>query len=105
MTPSETLRVARCAGLRLEIEDDDLVIQSASRPAAELLQLVAAHKAGILALLRCAAGPWTSAEWLTFFQERAAIAEFDGGLSRADAEQVAMAEVVALAQNKGVSGA
>lgn len=32
---------------------------------------------------------WDAEDWLAFYEERAAIAEFDGGLSRADAEALA----------------
>lgn len=33
--------------------------------------------------------PWSAADWVAFWEERAAIAEFDGGLTRAAAETVA----------------
>ncbi len=37
------------------------------------------------------------------FEERAAIREFDGGLSRRDAEQAAMAETVLWLRQRGTS--
>ena len=43
-----------------------------------------------------AAEPLTSAaDWLAYFEERAAIREFEGGFSRSEAEQLADAETTA----------
>jgi hypothetical protein len=39
-------------------------------------------------ILRCL-DDWSSEDWQAFFEERAGIAEFDGGLSPADAEAMA----------------
>jgi len=36
--------------------------------------------------------PWSPADWQAFYDERAAVLEFDGGLSRAEAEARALAE-------------
>jgi hypothetical protein len=38
---------------------------------------------------------WTPADWHAYFEERAAIREYDGGLSRSDAEHVAFDDAVA----------
>jgi hypothetical protein len=48
------------------------------------------HKAGVVALLRPGEDGW-SAEWQAFYDEGAAIAQFDGGLPRAQAETHAFA--------------
>jgi hypothetical protein len=50
-----------------------------------MLDLLSRHKAGIVALLRPVNG-WSGEDWLAFFDERAGIGEFDGGLARAEAE-------------------
>ena len=39
---------------------------------------------------------WTEADYREFYEERAGIAEFDGGLTRADAEAQARRETVRL---------
>jgi hypothetical protein len=44
-----------------------------------------------LTLLRLADEAWSAEDWQVFFDERAGIAEFDGGLSRAQAEARAFA--------------
>lgn len=48
-----------------------------------------------MALLRSGECGWSAEEWQLFFDERAGIAEFDGGLSRAEAEASAFAHCVA----------
>jgi hypothetical protein len=42
--------------------------------------------------------PWTEADYREFFEERAAIAEHDGGLTAEQAEQQAMNEMLQLMQ-------
>lgn len=83
----DVLSIARRAGMRIEVENDDLVVTSAVRPEAAVVRLIAAHKAEILALNR-------AEDWLAVFHERAAIAEHDGGLNRQAAETLAMEEVL-----------
>jgi hypothetical protein len=56
-----------------------------------LLDLLSRHKAGIVTLLRLADEGWSAEDWQVFFGERAGIAEFDGGLSRGQAEARAFA--------------
>ena len=60
-----------------------------------MLELLSLHKADILRLLRRAADGWSPEDWQIFFDECAAIAEFDGGLPRAQAEARAFACCVA----------
>jgi hypothetical protein len=55
-------------------------------PPAALLDLLWRDKAGIVALLRPGRDGWSAQDWQIFFGERAAVAEFDGGLPRAQAE-------------------
>lgn len=42
---------------------------------------------------------WTSEDWRLWLRERAAIMEFDGGLSRPEAEAAALAEQKRLKEN------
>ena len=60
-----------------------------------MLDLLSLHKADILRLLRPANDGWSPQDWRVFFDERAAILEFDGGLPRAKAEARAFACCVA----------
>jgi hypothetical protein len=86
----QALKAARAAGIRLSIDGDALMLEAAAAPPASMLDLLSRHKAGIVALLRPVNG-WSGADWLAFFDERAGIAEFDGGLPRAEAEARAFA--------------
>ena len=91
MSAAEALAVARANGVSVEIDGDDLVLEASAPPQPALLDLLSHHKAGIVALLRLADDGWSAEDWQVFFDERAGIAEFDGGLSRGQAEAHASA--------------
>lgn len=86
MSAAEALRAARAAGVELAVHCDDLVLEAATAPPAAVLDSLSRHKAKIVALLRPAQDGWSAEDWQVFFDERAGIAEFDGGLARAEAE-------------------
>jgi hypothetical protein len=69
------LAEAHTAGFQVHAEGERLIVRGPKRLAA-LAQHLLNHKAAILELLE-------------LFEERAAIIEYDGGLSRLDAEQLA----------------
>lgn len=94
MSAAEALKAARAAGVRLGIDGDALTLEAATAPPPTVLDLLARYKAGIVALLRPANDGWSGQDWLAFFDERAGIAEFDGGLSREQAEPRAFAACV-----------
>ena len=73
------------------LDGDDLVLKAASAPPAAVLDALSRHKAEIVALLRPAEDGWSAEDWQVFFEERAGIVEFDGGLPRAEAEAQAFA--------------
>jgi hypothetical protein len=91
MRATEALRAARALGVELAIDGNDLLLEAASEPPAVVLDELSRHKAEIVALLRGGRDSWSAEDWLLFFEERAAIAEFDAGLSRAEAEAQALA--------------
>jgi hypothetical protein len=80
------LNAARAAGIELALDGDDLVLRAASAPPAAMLDALSRHKVDIVALLRPGHDGWSGEDWLAFFDERAGIAKFDGGLPRASAE-------------------
>jgi hypothetical protein len=105
MSPAEALMAARSAGIQISVDDDDLVLESAAEPPVAVVDLLTEHKAGILTLLRSGIGSapiiaaaditalrrsqgeeWSTKDWRAYRDERAAIAEFDGGLPRPQAE-------------------
>ena len=98
MNAVEALKAARAAGVELALEGDDLALKAASAPPAAVLDALSRHKAQIVMLLRPAEDGWSAEDWpdwQVFFDERAGIIEFDGGLPRAEAEAQAFACCVA----------
>jgi hypothetical protein len=98
MSAAEALRMAHAAGVDISVGEDDLVLQASSEPPSAILDMLGQHKAGVIELLRrglhinyCT---WSAEEWRSFFDERASIAEFEGGLSRAEAEASAFTHCV-----------
>ena len=99
MSAAEALRMAHAAGIDLAIDEGDLVLGAPSEPPSAVLDLLRQYKAGIVELLqrgvRVRYCTWSAEDWRAFFGERAGIAEFDGGLSRAEAEACAFAHCLA----------
>ena len=86
MSAVAVLNAARAAGVHLEIDGDDLVLEAVSAPPAAVLDALSRHKPEVMALLRPAEDGWSAEDWLAFFDERASAAEFSGGVSRKEAE-------------------
>jgi hypothetical protein len=100
MSAVEALQAAQKEGVRLTIEGSDLVLDADTEPPATVLDALSRHKAGIVALLRPANDGWSAEDGRLFFDERAAIAEFDGGLSPPEAETQAFECCVAEWMNR-----
>lgn len=75
------------AGLQVEAIDGRLRVTPASRITPEITDTIKRHKAEIVAELSAPTPTFPSED--QFFEERAAIREYDGGLSREDAEILA----------------
>jgi hypothetical protein len=86
MSGREALRAARAVGVEFAVKGADLSLKAPAEPPAAVLDALRRHKAEIVAMLRPGLDGWSSEDWQLFFEERAAIAEFDGGLPRAEAE-------------------
>ena len=75
--------MAHAAGVALSVDHDDLVLDAPSEPPSVVLDLLRQHKAGVVTLLqrglRVRYCRWSAEDWQLFFNERAGIAEFDGG--------------------------
>ena len=80
------LKTARALGIRVRLDGDDLELEASLPPPSTVLDLLSRHKTDILRLLRPANDGWSPEDWQFFFDERASIAEFDGGMPRAEAE-------------------
>jgi hypothetical protein len=90
MSAAQALSAARAVGIHLEVDGDDLLLQASAPPPSGILEVLSRHKAEIVAL-RPGRDGWSADDWQAFFDERAGISEFDGGLSRTEAEAQAVA--------------
>ncbi len=91
MKAAEALRTARAAGVEITLDGDDLVLEASSPPPERVLDALSRNKIGIVALLGPDGDGWSADDWQVYFDERAGIAEFDGGLPRPEAEAQAFA--------------
>src|SRR6516164_9488006 len=94
MNAVQAIEAAHAAGIRIELDGDQLVLEAPAAPPNCVVDLLARHKFGIIALLRPHRGGWSAEDWQAFFHERAGIAEFDGGLQRPEAETQAFERCV-----------
>jgi len=94
MSAADVLKAARAVGVEVTLDGDDLLLEAALAPPAAVLAALSRHKSEIVAMLRPAQDGWSAEDWHAFFDERAGIAEFDGGLPRAEAEATAFARCV-----------
>src|SRR5690349_12615211 len=91
MSGLQALTLARAAGVRLGIDGDALTLTADAAPPPVVLDLLSRHKVQVIALLRTGSDGWSGEDWQTFFDERAGIAEFEGGASKDQAEARAFA--------------
>ena len=105
MSAIEVFRMARERGVRLGVAGSDLVLNADREPGPQVLDAIRRNKAGIMALITAPENGWSAEDWQAFFAERAAIAEHDGKVTRADAETNAYESCVLewLNQNPGPS--
>jgi hypothetical protein len=80
VSASEALRYAANAGVQVCVDGHDLDLAASFEPPAEVVHLLTRHKAEVVALLH------STEDWHAYFTERAGIAEYDGKLSREQAE-------------------
>jgi hypothetical protein len=86
MSAREALRAARAVGVEFAVNGADLSLKAPSEPPAAILEALRRHKPEIAAMLRPGRDGWSAEDWRLYFEERAAIAEFYGGLPRDNAE-------------------
>ena len=91
MSAAFALKSAHAVGVRVVVDGDYLALEAPEQSPQAVLDLLSQHKADILRLLRRANDGWSADDWQAFFDERAAIAEFEGGLPRGEAEAHAFA--------------
>lgn len=88
MSAKSILETASKIGLQIDLDGDDLALEADAEPPSEVLDLIVRFKRDVVAELRDRDDEvgWDAEDWQGFFDERAGIAEFDGGLTRDAAE-------------------
>ena len=89
-TPETLLAELAARGVEIEAKGDKIRLHPASLLTSELRDGLREHKAGVIRLVRLAG---LTPDEREAFEERAAIAEFDGRLSTEAAEAVAWSQV------------
>jgi hypothetical protein len=83
------LAAFRGRGVKITLDGDDLVVVGADLLTDDEVERLRRHKPELVALLRPYGNKWLAEDWRAHFDERAAIAEHDGGLPRPEAERLA----------------
>ena len=91
MSPFETLRALRQLGIAVELDGERLSLRAGMAAPDHLLNQARTQRDAIAALLRPDHHGWTEEDRLVAIEERAAILEYDHGLSRQEAEAMARA--------------
>jgi len=91
MTAAEVLERAHTAGLRIEVDGKDLLLEASTAPPPTVLDELRRHKPEIIVLLQAERDGWTAADWWAFYDERAGIPHFEGGPARAQVDVRAFA--------------
>ncbi len=87
MSAASAIRAARAAGITVIADGEELVLEAAAEPPSHVIEDLRRHKQELLKLVALSNfDEWSRADWRAFFDERAGIAEFDGGLPRDQAE-------------------
>ena len=86
VTPLEVLQDARRQGIEVLLAHGGLRIVARREPVTPIIDALVAHKPAIIALLTPDASGWTGEDYETFYDERAAILEYEHNMPRAEAE-------------------
>jgi hypothetical protein len=96
MSPTEVIGRAAQGGVLIALSPSDSIAATGVQSAIDRwFPTIRQNKAAIIRLLWPGQDGWSAGDWQLFFDERAGIAEFDGGLSRAEAEASAFTHCVA----------
>ena len=94
MSAAKALSLAQENGIRLSVAGADLILEAEQEPEHSVLESIRRNKTEIVALLCADHDSWTALDWKVFYDERAAIAEFDGRQSREQANAMAFESCV-----------
>jgi hypothetical protein len=88
MSAREALALAEAYGVHVEVEGDSLLLKADHEPAEEVRDALKTNKRDIITFLS-AETVWDAQDWQDYFDDRAAILEFDRDYERAAAEGTA----------------
>jgi hypothetical protein len=95
MSSRTIIERAAASGVQLTLSSSGRISVKGRQSDIDLwLPEISQNKNAVLKSLRAVDGRWSAEDWQAFFDERAAIAEFDGGLPRAKAEMSAYDQCV-----------
>jgi hypothetical protein len=94
MNAAELLDMARAAGLSLAVDGGEIVMNSVGPPPPAIFNLLRVHRAEIIAAITVVSQADHETDdaivdWRGWYEERAAIRQFDGGYARDEAERLA----------------
>ena len=89
MSAAQAINAAWAAGVKVQIDGADLVLQADAAPPTAIIDALAQHKSEVLALLRPGKDGWSADDWHSFSHRWTKIAKDIGGLPLAQAEMSA----------------
>ena len=95
MSPLQVLCAARRKGIEVLLAHGGLRLVARLEPAQQIIDALIAHKPAIIALLTPDASGWTGEDYEMFYEERAAILEYEHGVPRHEAEARAREQMTA----------
>jgi hypothetical protein len=75
MSAHDALNMARVAGIEIDLDGNDLLLEAPKPPPAAVLDALMHNKNGIIALLRPDTHRWDPEDWQCFFDKRAGFLE------------------------------
>ena len=89
MIALDILKSAQAAGISVALDGTDPLVSAKGKPPKPILEGLREYKAQIVTVLARGSDSWSREDWQAFFDERAAIVEFDGQQPREQAEATA----------------
>jgi hypothetical protein len=90
MNAAALLKELECCDVRLSVDKDRLIVDAPKGViTVTLAEKIRAQKTEVIKSLGSRDSQWTAEDWVEFFNERAAILEYDGELQRTEAERQA----------------
>lgn len=96
MSATEAIKLAQNHGVNIAVKGGNLLLDADKPPPPTVVEALRENKTEILDFLIGPTVHWDKAEWVAFYDERAAIAEHDGGLGKAQAYEACIIQWLTL---------